>query len=80
MRPLIGLESNMTSNEHKVVYPGDLISYRYSTFSETFEFFIPNRNEHTRKKNNMSKSKILIVLFFSSKIRKRKLTIYDLNL
>lgn len=57
MRPLIGLESNMTSNEHKVVYPGDLISYRYSTSSETLEFFIPNRNEHTCKKNNMSKSK-----------------------
>lgn len=66
MRPLIGLESNMTSNEHKVVYPGDLISFRYSTFSETFEFFIPNRNEHTCKKNNMSKSKILIVLFFKN--------------
>lgn len=24
MRPLIGLESHMTSNEHKVVYPGPL--------------------------------------------------------
>lgn len=54
MRPLIGLESHMTSNEHKVVYPGDL----------TLEFFIPNRNEHTCRKNNMSNSKILIVLFF----------------